>query len=70
MFNLIRYDELYIRDGLNNSFPNMGPTTGYKGNSPTTVVQSSGEGVFFNFLTSATTRTRGFQLWYEILGKI
>ena len=67
---LFRYDGLYIRDGLNHSAPNMGPLTGYKGNSPTEELEGRGEGIFINFITNYNTRTRGFNISYEIIGEI
>ena len=73
IFYFIRDDLLYIRDGLDNSAPSMvesGPLSGYKGNNPVTVLEGKGDGVFLNFLSSSQVRTRGFKLWYEILGKI
>ena len=64
------YDGVYIRDGLNNSAPNLGPVTGYMGNTPAITLLGSGEGVFVNFLSNANTRTRGFMLSFDVLGKI
>ena len=64
------YDGLYIRDGLNHSAPNMGPLTGYKGNNPIEELEGSGEGIFINFITNSNTRTRGFNISYEIIGQI
>ena len=52
------YDGVYIRDGLNNSAPNLGPVTGYMGNNPAMTLLGSGEGVFVNFLSNANTRKR------------
>ena len=64
------YDGVYIRDGLNNSAPNLGPVTGYMGNNPAMTLLGSGEGVFVNFLSNANTRNRGFMLAFDVLGTI
>ena len=44
--------------------------TGYKGNSVIPPMQGGDNGVFVRFIADRNTRTRGFHLWYETLGKI
>ena len=47
----------------------MGPLTGYKGNNPTDELQGSGEGIFINFVSNPQTRTRGFNISFETIGR-
>ena len=70
IYTQFRYDGLYIRDGLNHSAPNMGPLTGYKGNNPIEELEGNGDGIFINFITNSNTRTRGFNISYELIGEI
>ena len=70
IFDFIRYDLLYVRDGLNFTSPTIGPVTGYKPRDQIATYESSGEGVLINFVSWNNVRTRGFQLWYEKIGKI
>ena len=67
----LRYDKLYIYDGVNASAETLGSAfyTGSDVPSHLQSVQSSGQDVFLHFLTDAMNGGTGFAIHYEV-GKL